>query len=170
VAEQLKTQLKVDYQIEPILTAWPDIKPLIEAHWEEVALNKDKIKLAINEDYYRKREADGSLVMVTVRDPNERSWYFDPGKLVGYCILLIMPHPHYKNDTMALFDVYYVRPEYRKGRVGLNMFKFVEAKMRERGVVKMIAGNKLHRDIGRLFEHLGWTEIERTFSKYIGDE
>jgi GNAT superfamily N-acetyltransferase len=167
--QDVKAQLKVEYQVEPILTAWPDIQPLLPLHWEEIALDKEHIKLCVDEDYYQKREQDRSLVVITVRDPNVTSWACDPGKLAGYYIGFVTNHPHYKNDLFGLADIYFILKEYRKGRIGINLFKFAEQVMRDRGVKKMIASTKLHQDHGKIFEQLGWTEIERTYSKYIGD-
>lgn len=158
----------ITYQVEPFDTFFEEAQELLEQHWEEIALNKDKIKLAIDVDKYREAAARGALHIVTVRDANEQKWAFDPGKLVGYHVALIVPHLHYKNDLHAMTDIFFVHPDYRRGRIGIELFKFVEKALKERGVVKMCTAVKLHKDIGKIFERLGWTETERLFTKYVG--
>jgi GNAT superfamily N-acetyltransferase len=163
------TRSMITYQVEPFDTAFEEAQELLEQHWEEIALNKDKIKLAIDKDRYKHLYDSGILHIVTVRDANEQKWSYDPGKLIGYHVSMIVPHLHYKNDLHGMTDIFFIHPDYRKGRIGIEMFKFVEKSLKERGVVKLMTAVKLHKDIGAIFERLGWTEIERLYSKYIGD-
>ena len=159
----------VTYQVEPFDTAFEEAQELLVEHWEEIALNKDKIKLAIDVDRYRELDEKGVLHIVTARDASIQKSAWDPGKLIGYHVGMIVPHLHYKNDLHGLTDIFFIHPEYRKGRVGVDLFKFVERSMKERGVVKLMTAVKMHKDVGRIFEYLGWTETERSFCKYIGD-
>ncbi|HLJ26557.1 MAG TPA: GNAT family N-acetyltransferase [Candidatus Angelobacter sp.] len=151
--------MSLTYQLE----RWSDIKraemdPLFALHWEEIALNKDKIKLDVDYERYRKLDEANMLHIVTLRDD---------GRLVGYHCSLLDTHLHYKGDIMALTDVYFLLPEYRKGRTGIRLFQVVEQTLKARGITKMITATKLHRDKGRLFEAMGWTEIERVYTKMI---
>ena len=163
---ETRTQCIV-YAVEPYSTAFEEARELLVEHWEEIALNKDKIRLAIDEDRYRDLAEKGILHIVTVRDANIQKWAYDPGKLIGYHVALIVPHLHYKNDLHGFTDIFFIHPDYRKGRIGINLFKFVEKSMKERGVVKLMTAVKLHLDVGRIFERLGWTPIERLYSKII---
>lgn len=159
----------VTYQVEPFDTAFEEAYELLQEHWEEIALNKDKIKLSINVERYRELAANGILHIVTARDANIQKSAWDAGKLIGYHVGMIVPHLHYKDYLFGMTDIFFIHPEYRKGRTGINLFKVVEKAMKERGVVKLMTAVKLHKDVGRIFEYLGWTETERSFCKYIGE-
>jgi len=77
----------ITLQIEPFSEFIIEAKPLLPLHWEELALNKDKVPLDPKyEDYYAREEAGGILV-VTVREK---------GELTGYFIGMIAPGLHYK--------------------------------------------------------------------------
>lgn len=159
----------ITYQLEPFDTAFEEAQELLEQHWEEIALDKDKIKLAIDKDKYKQAADAGILHIVTARDANEQKWAYDPGKLIGYYVALIAPHGHYKNYLHGFTDVFFIHPDYRKGRIGINLLKFAEKTLKDRGVIRIFAGVKLHKNFGLIFEQLGWTAIEINYSKYIGD-
>lgn len=149
----------INYQVEK----WRDIQgPELEAllilHWEEIALNRQTIKLAVDYPRYDALDAAGAFHVVTVRDE---------GKLIGYHAAIISTHLHYKDDLMAFSDVYFLRKEYRKGRTGIKLFQFVEKALKERGVKKVIINTKKHLDMSRLFEYLGWHETETIYTKVL---
>jgi hypothetical protein len=148
----------ITYQTETMETAIPEMVKIFKEHWEEIALNKDKVPLDINLDKYKEYENAGALHLVTVRDGE---------KLVGYYVGIVSVHLHYKSTLMGFTDIYYLLKDYRKGLTGVRMFKFVEKSMAERGVKILNAGMKLHHDNSSLFRYLGWTEIERTYQKVL---
>jgi len=148
----------ITYQMEKMATAIPEMLGIFPEHWEEIALNKETIKLDISLEEYQNLEDSGKLHLVTVRDD---------GKLVGYYVGFVTFHMHYKSTLMGFTDIYYLQKEYRKGFTGVKLFKFVEKSMKDRGVKVMSAGMKLHHDNGKLFEFLGWKEIERTYQKVL---
>jgi GNAT superfamily N-acetyltransferase len=158
----------ITYQVEPFDTSFEEAQELLIEHWEEIALNKDKIKLAVDVTRYKELADRGALHIVTVRDASIQKSAWDPGKLVGYHVAIINVHMHYKNDLHGFTDIFFIHPDYRKGRIGIDLFRFVEKSMKERGVVKLMTAVKMHKDVGPIFEWLGWTETERMFSKYIG--
>jgi GNAT superfamily N-acetyltransferase len=158
----------ITYQVEPFSTCFDEAQELLEQHWQEIAMNKDKIKLAVDREKYAEMENRGALHIVTVRDANIQTSAWDAGKLVGYHVAIINVHLHYKNDLHGFTDIFFIHPDYRKGRIGIDLFKFVEKSLKERGVVKIMTAVKMHKDVGLIFERLGWTETERLFSKYIG--
>jgi L-amino acid N-acyltransferase YncA len=149
----------ITYQVE----RWPDcvaeLRELWLAHWAEVAMNKDTIKLDPWEAAYVELDRLEQLVIVTVRRA---------GELVGYHISIVRMHLHYQATLHAFTDVYYLKPEERQGMAGVRLFSEVERALRARGVQKMFTGTKLSLDMGRIFERLGWTETERLYTKYIG--
>ena len=150
----------ITFQIESWDDFVEDLSTLWYAHWEEVALDQNKIKLDPWLDEYSRLQAGGQLHIVSMRND---------GWLVGYHISIVRPHLHYMQSLSAFTDVYYVKPEYRPKLSTYRFFQYVEATLKERGVERMFTGTKLHLDKGKLFERLGWTETERLYTKYIGD-
>lgn len=150
--------MSVTYQVEPASALIEEIKPLLEAHYEEIARHKNKI--ALNPDYERYAELDrlGMVHAVTVRDS---------GKLVGYYISFVVPHLHYKDHLMSLNDIVYLSPVYRKGFTAIRMFKFAEHNLRGKGVTKIHINMKLAHDFGPVLERIGYVEIERIYEKML---
>ncbi len=128
-------------------------------HWNEIALNKDRIKLNPNWAAYEQTDKEGRWFCVTARDGT---------KLVGYFIGFVMPHLHYVDSMTLFYDIFYLKPEYRKGRAGILLFKKVEEEAKLRGVEKIYVSTKLSHDMGKLFDYLDYTPIERVYSKMIG--
>jgi GNAT superfamily N-acetyltransferase len=145
--------MTVTYAVEP----WQEFKReslvLWPRHWEEVALDRDKIKLNVDYDQYENIDAIGALHVVVARSS---------GRIVGYWLGVVRPHLHYADSLSAFTDVYYVDPEFRKGRVGINLFKYAEKTLRARGT-------KVHLDMSKVFEHLGYRKTEILFTKVLGD-
>jgi GNAT superfamily N-acetyltransferase len=137
-----------------------EAKPLLARHWEEIALFKDKVKLAPDYDKYAELAEGGNLHICTVRSD---------GELIGYHAAFLSNHPHYKNDLMALTDIFYLTPEFRRGLLGFRFFRFIEGELKKLGVVKMMAGSKTSLDLRVLFIRLGWIETDIMHGKYIGD-
>ncbi len=137
-----------------------EIAALFDAHWKEIALNRDRIPLDFDFEAYRAFDTAGLLHVLTARDD---------GKLVGYYVSVVRAHPHYKSTLYGMVDIYFILPEYRKAAVGLQFFRELEKSMRALGVQSLLSMTKKHHDMSRLFERLGWTPIETVFQKWIGD-
>jgi GNAT superfamily N-acetyltransferase len=137
-----------------------EAKPLLARHWEEVALNKDTVPLDPDWARYAAVEALGQLSVVTVRAA---------GRMIGYCCMVVQPGLHYRSCLEARMDIFWIAPEYRGRMGGVRLFRAVEAELKRRGVKRMYVGSKLHKDSSRLFEALKYKEIERWYSKTLGD-
>lgn len=155
----MNPQLKV--QTERLVEKLDDIKPLLPVHWEELALDQDKVPLDPQYDIYLAREARGELVYVTVRNEDD--------ELVGYFIGFIAPGLHYKTCLTCNMDIFYILPEYRGKRAGEMLFQFVELHLKSRGVDRWFVGSKMHKDSSFLFKMLGFEQVETYYSKWIGD-
>lgn len=146
------------FQTERWAKFYPDSKVVFPLHWRELALNQAEIPLSIDEEKYANLDRLGILLIVTAR--------LD-GRLVGYYLWFLMPHPHYASSgPMGLTDMYFVLPEYRKG-VGTKLFVASELELRKRGIVKAITSCKVHEDHTELLERLGWTFSDKTFCKLL---
>ena len=149
----------IQYQEESFDSVIGEWKILAVDHWNEIALNKDRIKLNPAWDKYKNSDTAGIWFCVTARDG---------GKLIGYFIGFVMPHLHYVDSMTLFYDIFYLKPEYRKGRAGILLFKKVEECAKRRNVEKIYVSTKLSHDMGRIFEYLDYTPIERVYAKMIG--
>lgn len=148
------------YSVETIEECVTEMGEMWSLHWQEIALDKDTIFLEPDVDSFIEMEQRGALQIVTARDD---------GRLIGYHVTIVRNHLHYKSSLSGYVDMYFVHPDYRKGRTGLNLFKFAEKKLSERGCQRVFTGTKLHKDMGKLLEYLGHRETERLYVKSIGD-
>lgn len=150
----------ITYAVESWSDVQAEMAPLWVSHYEEVALNRDKMPLSPDFANYDQMEKLGMLHIVVAREV---------GKIVGYHFTLVRPHLHYVSTLCGMTDIYYVAPEKRTGRTPLRLFQFVEKSLKDRGVKKLFTGTKKSLDAGGLFEMMGWTEAERLYTKWIGD-
>jgi len=150
----------ITYHVEPWSTVQYDTRHLWNLHWQEVAMNKDKIQLDLDMATYEQYAASGALHCVIARSG---------GVVVGYHWSVVKPHLHYRNSLCAFTDVYFLHPDHRHGRAGIELFQAAESTLKARGVEKLFTGTKVSLDMGKIFEYLGWTETERLYTKFIGD-
>ena len=150
----------ITYQVEQWHDCLPEMEALWPLHWQEVAADKDVIPLEPNYEMYNMLVQTGQLHLLTARSD---------GKLIGYHVSIVRPHLHYKSSLSAFTDMYFIHPDFRKGMVGVNIFRAAEKSLKQRGVQKMFTGTKLSLDMGRIFERLGWKETERLYTKVIED-
>ena len=148
------------YQVEPYCAVREEVRGLLALHWAEIAQNRDKIKLAVDEDAYERMQVAGLLHIVTARVD---------GRLIGYCVHFVNRHLHYKNDLMAGCDIYFIHPDHRRGRIGLQLFAEVERTLKARGVKKIIFIVNCAHDHRAIFHRLGYADTEMVLTKYVGD-
>ena len=136
-----------------------ECQSLIEMHWDEIALNQEKIKLNPDWDAYHNLELQDKLKIFTARED---------GLLVGYFVVIVTPNIHYKDHLFASNDIIYLHPDYRKGMTGVKLIKFAEKCLSEDGVSVMTINTKIHKPFDLILERLGFKCIERVYSKYLG--
>jgi GNAT superfamily N-acetyltransferase len=147
-------------QVEPYSKCLPELMECYDLHWEELALNKDKVPLDPQYDLYEARDDAGQLLLVTLRET---------GRLVGYFIGFIAPGFHYKTCLTLTMDIFWTHPDVRGGFSGVKLFRLVEKEAKRRGVHRMFYGSKMHKDASRMFEYLKMEPVEIYYTKWIGD-
>jgi len=152
--------MTIKYQQEFLATVKDEIVPLLNSHWEEIALNKDKIKLNPDWDAYDNLEQVDKLKIFTARDDN---------KLVGYFVVIVGVNIHYKDHLFASNDIIYLSPEHRKGFTGIRLIKFAEKCLKQDGISVLTINTKVHQPFDRLMDFLKFRKIERVYSKYLGE-
>lgn len=148
------------FAAESLTDQLESLKPLFPLHWEELALNKDHVPLDPQYDIYLRRDEAGEVLFVAGRDK---------GELIAYFVGFVAPGLHYRTCLTLTMDIFYVHPDYRGKSAGVRLFKTVEQEARRRGVQRMFAGSKCHKDASWLFERLEFTEVERYYSKWLGE-
>ena len=136
----------ITYQQESLVTTKEDARPLLEKHWEEIALNKDTIKLNPDWDAYADLEDVGILKIFTARSD---------GNLIGYFVVFVRSHIHYKDNLFAYNDILYLDKDYRKGFTGAKLMKFAEKCLKEDGVSVLVVNTKRHKPFDVLLSWLG---------------
>lgn len=136
-------------------------KDLIKLHWEELALNKDKVPLAVDYDKYNQLQKVGVIKTIGAYKEN---------KLVGYSVLIVQPSLHYSTTIFAQVDVIYVHPDERNSNVGAKLLIATEKVAKEFGASVILHHAKPYVPmIIKPLEKLNYELYEHIYGKYIGE-
>jgi len=136
----------------------PEFEKLFPLHYEELCVTKE-FPLEPDLDAYRALANAKMLRCITCRADSE---------LIGYIVFTISRHMHYRTCITAFEDLYFVRKDYRKGRVGIKLFQYAEKVLRQFGINRIVMHTKVHLDNSRLFEYLGYKWTDKVFTKILG--
>lgn len=150
--------MPITYQQESLVTCHKEAQGLIQDHWVEIANNKDVIKLNPDWEAYFALEDQGRLKVFTARQEDI---------LVGYFVVLVHNHLHYKDHLYAFNDVIYIAKEHRKGFVGPNLIRFAEDCLKEDGVSVMVVNTKTHKPFDKVLSWLGFKHTENIYTKLL---
>jgi hypothetical protein len=140
---------------ELVTDIWHDAIPLMCANHAEVGgLPQEHFDPALS--IYQGIEAGGALKTYAARID---------GKLFGYAVFALTPHPHYPTLKIATADVVYVVPEHR-GRRSIRFLLWVKRQLKAAGAHFWGLQNPVSNDWSSTLRMLGLAPIE-TF--YIGD-
>lgn len=149
---------------ESFMAILPELMPLFELHWKDLALHRDRMPLSPRVEVYQWLESVGELVTLTARC--ER-------KLVGYFIARVGPALHYSTTMHGQTDIPYVHPGVRGRGIGVRLFLAAEAEMKRRKVDIWQSGSKLgmplHKSMDRLLTHMGFAPTDIYYTKWLGD-
>lgn len=144
--------------IEKLADVRDECQGLIEQHWQEIAVWQD-IPLAPNWLAYEQMEGASALVIYTVRDD---------ARLVGYAVFFMRSHIHYKNHVWALNDIIWVHPDYRNGRIGLELTQFWENDLKSRNVhVVHVNAKVAHPALGYVLKQSQYQTVEIGYEKRL---
>lgn len=157
----MASSMKLTFQQERFVDLMPELPEIFYRHWQDIALDKDKIPLDPAWDEYLRLEQIGTLHIVTAREG---------GKLAGYIFSFVHPHIHYKKSLTAWTDLMYLRREYTRG---FGVFRYCrlilqsEKMLRDMGVQKRYLMTKVYHDMTPLFQRLGYKFIEKVSAKLL---
>lgn len=147
----------ITLQQETLYEVIDEVGPLLQMHYDELTLNKERVKLAPIWPRYASLEQSGALAVYTARDN---------GRLVGYSAFFITQHMHYEALTIVANDVLYLHPDHRTGRTGIRLIKFCEAALRERlGSFKLTWHAKNSNDLASILSRMSYAAEEVILSK-----
>lgn len=156
---------KLKFQWERLTGFAPELPPLFLRHWQEIALDKDKIPLEPAWQEYFRLDQAGILRCLTVRT--------ESGTLVGYHFVLIFPHLHYASTLSAQSDMFWLDPAYREGWWGVKLLSVVRDRLKEAGVKTHKLNIKLHFEadrgtLAKVLKRLGYQHVENAYSITFG--
>lgn len=161
VEDVIPTQQKLQsvvFAVEPFEIVFPEALDLLKLHYDEIAPFKDIFKLNPDLAYYRSADLAGNLCIVTARFETI---------LIGYIVMVIRHHIHYKDTLVATDDIHFIHPFYRRGSLGLRLISAAEKEMRKRKVRIMTLRTKVEANHGLLFERLGYAAMDKVYSKRL---
>ena len=146
------------YRQEFLAQVKNEIQELLVMHYDEIALDKDVIKLNPDWKIYQEAEDKGALKGFTAREN---------GKLVGYFVLIVSRNMHYKDHLFAYNDIIFIHPEHRKGFAAMKLIKFAEKCLKEDGVSIMTINSKCHKPFDGLLDRMMYKHIENVYRKRL---
>lgn len=149
----------IKYDRQHLKEVKEEIAPMLDAHYEEVAMYQDHIELNPQWEMYENLELMDRLFIFTMRDE---------GKLIGYSVFFLNPHMHYADHEFAMNDIVYIDPDRRGTEETVNFFKWCEKHMRDCGTSVISYHMKVYKPFQTLMTILGYDHAEHMYTKYIG--
>lgn len=146
----------ITHQAELLCECVPEVGDLLEMHYQELCVNKERVKLDPMWGEYAKLEQAGMFVVCTTRDD---------GKLIGYAAFFLTKHMHYEGLTVASNDVLFLHPGHRQGMTGVRLIKFSEAHMQSLGAHKITWHAKHNTPLAPILERMGYASEETMLGK-----
>ena len=132
--------------------------PLFEEHYEEIARNKQVMKLKPNWPSYHAVDKIGWLFIYLAMQNDV---------CIGYSMNIMMHHLHYADLKVCQNDVLFVKKEFRGGRLGLRLLKVTEDHARSEGCKLMLWHAKENTALAKLLPKLKYGVQEIMYSKEI---
>ncbi len=148
----------VTFQQEMLFEVASEVDDLLQMHYQELTLNKERVKLNPMWTEYSRLEQAGVFKVFTARDED---------KLVGYSAFFVRPHLHYADLLTAINDVLFLHPDYRQGLTGVRLLKHCESALKEMGVHKLCWHAKLETPLIPLLKRQGYTVEEVSLGKML---
>ena len=148
----------ITFKVENILHIIEEVQDLINSHWEEIARNKELIKLNPDWDKYGRLQEQGNFLCFTARDDN---------KLIGYAWFFVDNHLHYKDNLFAQNDIFFISKDHRGKMTGIRLLKYCEDFLRDIGVDILHMRVKLINNFGEILERIDYTKVENVYERVL---
>jgi len=134
-----------------------EIVPILQEHKKALPGYMDE-PININWKIYEILAEGGLLRIYTVRDD---------GMLVGYAVFTLNPNTRHQHILQAQQEVLYLRPDFRKGTMGLLLIKYADKALSEVGVQVILHNVNVSYDISALLKRVGYVPLEQTYIKRV---
>jgi|SRR5580692_3148420 GNAT superfamily N-acetyltransferase len=148
------------YAAETYKSVIGEIIPLLERHYEEIALHKE-FPLMPDFDKYEHLHDGSKLAIVTAREDL---------KLIGYAVFFVVVNAHYQTMTVAANDIIFIDKPYRTGMTGIRLIAESEKHLRMLGVNRITWHVKPTLDWGKILERKGYAAEEVVWAKMLKGE
>jgi GNAT superfamily N-acetyltransferase len=162
--------VSITYQVEWFDQVIEEIYPMLEAHYEEIATDKEVKPFIPDLDKYRAMESAGMLRIFTARDTLQGSVKLlghERGRLVAYFVSFVMKHMHYSETTMAINDIMYVDPTHRGSTVGYRLIKLAALDLKNLGADILIIHMKCDYPFRSLLTKLNFHLTEENWERVL---
>lgn len=145
--------MSVVYRLESMDEFLEDAMPLFQAHIEEL---KETIEVELNIDMnkYLRLWQNGSLLILAAREK---------GKLIGYYIMRLAQHSRSKHTLVANEEALYLKPEHRKGFVGIKLVEMGLLVAKAAGAEISYCSSHAGRSIAPLLKHFGFQKTTELY-------
>lgn len=145
------------FQVERIRDVVEDINPLHLAHWQETELYRHG--QPFNPDYasFISSERAGRYMLFTVRHA---------GEMVGNCGVYIHKSIH-TQLLIATEDTLFIRKDHRKGRVGIDFFRYCEGILGALGVAEVRFDVKTTNKVWKAWQRQGYAITAYKMTKQL---
>lgn len=135
----------VDFALEPLTAAQPDIERMLPSHWGFVGDNE--VECQPNWPAYHKMDAQGACMVTVARQD---------GVAVGWLAAFVYPHPNAIGVLKAEIPTYFVKEGPNRALIMSRMIDFALERLAARGVFKIDSYTKMEHSAGRLWELKGF--------------
>jgi len=133
-------------------------EPLFQEHYEEIARNKEVMKLNVNWPLYEALNEKQVLFVYLAMQDNV---------CIGYSLNIVTNHLHYADLNYVQNDVLFVKKELRGSRIGLRLMKVTEDHARSLGCKLMLWHAKENTALAKLLPRLKYGVQDIVFSKEL---
>lgn len=136
------------------------VEILLVEHFHEIAHFKD-IPLDVDWAAYEGAERSGRLRIFTARAGEA---------LAGYAAYFVSHSPHYRGSLQAVQDVLYLKPEYRRARVGIGLIAYADVMLAAEGVQVTYQHSKIAFPIDPVLVRLGYERVDSIWARRLDRE
>jgi GNAT superfamily N-acetyltransferase len=147
---------KIHFAVEQFKAVIDEARPLLRRHWEEIAKNKELLKL--NPDMEMYDRIGENLLLITARND---------GALVGYFVWFLIKHPHYRHVSVAEEDLHFLLPEYRRGLTGYKLMKAACTAAFDCGANLLVSREKIGHEHPAIMKRLGFVPTDIVYTRGV---
>ena len=149
---------KTEIRLATVDEMLAEAQTLFDEHYEEIARNKQIMKLKPDEETYRKMESAQQIFILSARQDDV---------LIGYSVNFVTNHLHYADLRIAQNDLLFISKEHRGGRIGLKLIRETENHATSLGCKLMLWHCKENTTLSSLLPRIKYGVQDIIYSKEL---